>query len=232
MDVTGRNFPHLKPFMVESLSSLVYTHRVRGEKVLNMPEIVQVSVGTPTLLGMHRGRKVISSIRKSDIGIGLVTVTPEGIEGDEQADKRMIRGKRIHGGQFQAVYAYPLDHLRLWAAELGISDMPGIFGENLTVAGLTEHDVRIGDVFRWGHVELRVTKPRRPCYKLPIHLGVDGVALLMNQNGRCGWYFEVITPGRVRANADLKLVQSDPDGLTIAAAFAAKVRADPTIPDN
>jgi MOSC domain-containing protein YiiM len=200
--------------------------------VLDMLEVVQVSVGVPTLLGTYRGREVISSIKKSDVGTNLVTITPDGIEGDEQADKRTIRGKRIHGGQFQAVYAYPLDHLSLWAAELGISDVPGIFGENLTVAGITEHDVRIGDMFRWGDVELRVSKPRRPCYKLPMHLGVDNVAQLMNQNGRCGFYFEVITPGTVQIDADLELVSSGPNGLTIASAFAAKVRADPTIPDD
>jgi MOSC domain-containing protein YiiM len=162
----------------------------------------------------------------------FVTITPDGVDGDEQADKRVVRGKRVHGGRFQAVYAYPLDHLALWAAELGISDRPGIFGENLTVAGITEYDVRIGDVFRWGDVELRVSKPRRPCYKLPMHLGVDNVARLMNQNGRCGFYFEVITPGTVRANASLELVSSDQTGLTIASVFAAKVRADPTIPDD
>ncbi len=196
-------------------------------------EVVQVSVGTPTLLGTYRGREVISSIKKSGVvGSNLVTVTPNGIEGDEQADKRVIRGRRIHGGQFQAVYAYPLVHLGLWAAELGISDTPGIFGENLTVADITEEDVRIGDTFRWGDVELRVSKPRRPCYKLPMHLGVPDVALQMTQNGRCGWYFEVVTPGTVRADAGLELTSSDPDGLTIATAFAAKVRADPTIPDD
>lgn len=199
---------------------------------MDMPEVVQVSVGTPTLLGTYRDREVISSIRKSGVKANLVTVTPDGIEGDEQADKRVVRGKRIHGGQFQAVYAYPLDHLGLWAAELGIGDMPGIFGENLTVASITEHDVRIGDMFRWGDVELRVSKPRRPCYKLPIHLGVDNVALLMNQNGRCGWYFEVVTPGTARTDADLELMSSAPSGLTIASAYAAKVRADPTIPDD
>ena len=198
----------------------------------NMPEIVQVSVGAPTYLGTYRDRQVFSSIRKNGVAGGFITVTSNGIEGDEQADKRVIRGKRIHGGQFQAVYAYPLDHLALWAAELGISDKPGIFGENLTVAGITEHDVRIGDTFKWGDVELRASKPRRPCYKLPMHLEVENVAQLMNQNGRCGFYLEVITPGTVWAEATLELVSSDPNSPTVASVFAAKVRADPSIPDD
>lgn len=197
-----------------------------------MPEVVQVSVGTPTLLGTYRGREVISSIQKYGVSANLIVVTPDGIEGDEQADKRVIRGKRVHGGQFQAVYAYPFDHLGLWAAELGISDKPATFGENLTVAGITEYDVRIGDMFRWGNVVLRVSKPRRPCYKLPLHLGVANAAQLMIRNGRCGFYCEVVTPGTVRSGTGLELVSSDPSSPTIASAFAAKMRADPTIPDD
>lgn len=197
-----------------------------------MQDVIQVSVGKPTLLGTYRGRQVISSINKSGLSSQLVRVTFDGIEGDEQADKRVVRGKRIHGGQFQAVYAYPSVHLDQWATELGVSNAPGTFGENLTVADITEETVRIGDVFRWGDVELRVSKPRRPCYKLPIHLGVDNVARLMNQNGRCGFYFEVLTPGVVRTDAGLELVSSDPQAATVAATFAAKVRADPSIPDD
>ncbi len=197
-----------------------------------MSDVVQVSVGTPTELGTYRDRTVISSIKKFDVNAKLVTVTPDGIVGDEQADTRVIRGNRIHGGQFKAIYAYPLSHLDRWAAELGISNRPGIFGENLTVTDLNEHDVRIGDVFRWGAVELRVSKPRRPCYKLPIHLEVPDIAHQMNRNGRCGWYFEVTKPGTVRTSTGLELVSSDSDAMTIAATFAAKVRADPTIPDH
>lgn len=137
----------------------------------------------------------------------------------------------MHGGQFQAVYAYPLVHLGSWAHELGISDEPGTFGENLTIVGATENDVNIGDVFRWGDVILRVSKPRRPCYKLSMHLRVEDVAQLMNGNGRCGWYFEVLTPGVVRADARLEVVSFNAEGQTVASAFAAKVRADPSIPD-
>ena len=126
-------------------------------------EVIQVNVGIPSLLGHRRGKEVISSIRKQGLPSSQITVTHDGIIGDEQADRREIRGKRIHGGQFQAVYAYPLVHLERWATELGISNEPGTFGENLTIVGATEEDVRIGDVFSWGKgVMLRVTKPRRP----------------------------------------------------------------------
>lgn len=200
-------------------------------------EVIQVSVGTPGSLGKRKDKKgqlreVVSGIQKQRLSTPQITVTHDGIVGDEQADKRVVRGERIHGGQFQAIYAYPLAHLERWATELGTSREPGTFGENLTIVGATEEDVRIGDVFAWGNrVTLRVTKPRRPCYKLPMHLGVPDVAELMKQNGRCGWYFEVLEVGVVRAGASLELMFRRSKGQTVAAAFAAKVRADPTIPD-
>lgn len=196
-----------------------------------MPEIVQVSIGTPEVIGTRRGRDVISSIRKHALAGTGVELTPDGIVGDEQADKRVINGKRVHGGILQAVYMYPAEHLGAWAREVGTSDLPGTFGENLTVTELNEQNVRIGDEFMWGGVLLEVTKPRRPCYKLPIHLAVDSIAQQMMRNGRSGWYTRVRTPGTVKLNSRLELIKSDPNAPTIAEAFAAKVRNDPTVPD-
>ncbi|HEX8762492.1 MAG TPA: MOSC domain-containing protein [Candidatus Saccharimonadales bacterium] len=196
-----------------------------------MPEIVQVSIGTPEIIGARHGQDVVSSIRKYALAGTEIVLTPDGILGDEQADKRVVGGKRIHGGLLQAVYMYPAAHLGAWAIEIGTSDQPGTFGENLTVTDLTEEDVRIGDRFSWGNSLLEVTKPRRPCYKLPIHLGVESVAAQMMQNGRCGWYVSVIEPGTVRQGSGLELVYSDPAAVTIAETFAAKTRRDPTIPD-
>lgn len=196
-----------------------------------MPEIVQVSVGTPEVIGIRHGRDVISSIRKYALAGAEVELTPDGIVGDEQADTRVVGGNRVHGGILKAVYMYPATHLDAWAAEIGTSDRPGTFGENLTVTELTEEDVRVGDQFRCGDVLLEVTKPRRPCYKLPIHLGVESASLQMMQNGRSGWYLSVLESGIVRAGGDLELVHSDLTAPTIAEVFAAKVQSDPSVPD-
>jgi len=59
------------------------------------------------VIGTLRGREVISSIRKHALMGSGVELTPDGIVGDEQADKRVVNGKRIHGGELQAVYMYP-----------------------------------------------------------------------------------------------------------------------------
>ena len=193
--------------------------------------IDRVNVGRPALLGQRRGRDVYSSIAKSPVGNRSVTVGPEGIEGDEQADKRFVRGKRVHGGALKAVYAFPGEHHAEWAHQLGIVVGPATFGENLTVYGMTESEVLVGDEFRCGGVVLRVISPRRPCYKLPMHLGVEDAPQLMNANGFCGWYFAVVTPGELSTSGTLELTCRLPDAISIAEVFAAKVCADPTIPD-
>jgi MOSC domain-containing protein YiiM len=208
---------------------LLYSYELKG--AATVPEIIQVSVGTPEIIGTRRGHDVISSIRKHALVGADVVLTPDGVVGDEQADKRVVGGKRIHGGPLQAIYVYPAGHLAKWAIEIGSSDRPGTFGENMTITDLTEENVRVGDEFRWGDALLKVTKPRRPCYKLPIHLGVESVAAQMMQNGRTGWYVSVIEPGTVRQDSGLELVHSDPTAQTIAEVFAAKVLRDPTIPD-
>lgn len=196
-----------------------------------MPEIIQVSIGKPEIIGTHRGRDVVSSIRKYAIAGAGVELLPDGILGDEQADRRVINGKRIHGGLLQAVYMFPAEHLESWATETGVSDTPGTFGENLTVTGLNENNVRIGDEFMWGDISLEVTKARRPCYKLPIHLGIDSIAHQMMQNGRTGWYVKVNNSGTVKTSSGLELVKTDFSAPTVAESFAAKVRIDPTVPD-
>jgi MOSC domain-containing protein YiiM len=80
-------------------------------------------------------------------------------------------GGQIRGGLDQAVYAFPAVHFDRLGQLAGSSVGPGFMGENLTVSGVTEHDVRIGDVWAWGPARLQVTAPRGPCYKLGIRMG-------------------------------------------------------------
>src|SRR5262245_51183047 len=116
-------------------------------------KLVSVNVSLPKPVEF-RGQIVSTSIFKEPVG-GRVFVRPLSLEGDWQADLRS------HGGLNKAVYAYPLEHYAWWAQELDRDDLrPGQFGENLTVAGLVEDTVHLGDVFRIGSVLLQVTQPR------------------------------------------------------------------------
>jgi len=112
----------------------------------------------------HNGDEVETGIVKEPVN-GPVMVRRLNLDGDGQADLT------VHGGVEKAVYAYPSEHYDLWREELGVSDLPwGMFGENLTTAGLNEDTVNIGDRFRIGSCELIVTQPRMPCYKLGLKL--------------------------------------------------------------
>ncbi len=120
-------------------------------------KILSVNVSTPKEVA-YQGGTVTTGIFKEPV-TGRVMVRRLNIEGDDQADRR------VHGVGFDmAIYAYPIEHYAFWQKELGRQDFPhGQFGENLTVSGLSEETVRVGDVFRIGGALMQVTQPRIPC---------------------------------------------------------------------
>jgi len=132
------------------------------------------------------------------------------LEGDGQADLR------VHGGVDKAVYAYPAEHYGIWKRELGREDLPfGWFGENLTVEGMLEDEVRIGDVFRIGTALLQVSQPRTPCHKLEFRSGVPGFARRFVLSGRSGFYLRVLEEGEVGAGNFVERIGRDPVPLSV-----------------
>jgi MOSC domain-containing protein YiiM len=132
---------------------------------------------------------------------GPVSVTLLGVAGDEQADREN------HGGPDKALLAYSAEHYAYWQAHLPLPDMPhGGFGENLTIAGLTEETVCIGDTWRAGNVVLQVTQPRQPCWKMSRRWRVPDLARQVIANGRSGWYLRVLQEGALAAGVSLELV--------------------------
>lgn len=210
--------------------------------MLHEVPIISVNSGPIALLGSRADRRgvvrdVYSGIRKAPIIGGTdVYLGWEGLRNldgsrlDFQADERVHKGQRIHGGPLKAVYGYPRDHYELWIPEMSRVLVPGNFGENLTLGDITEDRVVIGELWEWGEAILEVTEPRRPCHKLDMLRG-DGTALAMMQNGRCGWYFKVIRPGKVPTTGVMQVISRPGVGLTIAEAFHRKVRANPVVPD-
>jgi len=184
------------------------------------------------LLGLQRAcarrvninaRSVMTAIHKQAT-TGAVALQPMGLAGDEQADLS------VHGGLDKAVYAYASEHYRFWqeqraALGLGAIDatLPfGSLGENLTLSGVLESDVWVGDVLRFAHCALRVTQPREPCYKLNAAMGFNTAGKLMAQNGCCGFYLAVDEPGTLQAGESFELL-AGPRCLGIPEMFAAKM---------
>src|SRR5947207_924159 len=108
------------------------------------------------------GKTVLTSIFKEPVA-GRVQVGRLNLAGDQQSDLS------VHGGIDKAVYAYPSEHYAFWGEELPGIDLPwGVFGENLTVEGLSEDTVNIGDQLQIGTAAFVVVQPRIPCFKLAI----------------------------------------------------------------
>ena len=134
---------------------------------------------------------------------GELTLTEAGLAGDEQAEKK------IHGGPDRALCHYPREHYAYWAErfpqQASLFCSPA-FGENFSTLGLTEKNVFIGDIFRWGDALIQVTQPRSPCYKLNFHFGISDMAAQMQSSGRMGWLYRVIAAGNVSAEMPLEQV--------------------------
>lgn len=133
---------------------------------------------------------------------GPVAVRRTNLDGDGQADLQN------HGGVDKAVLAYSADHYTGWLAELGMPDLPfGAFGENLTVSGLTEAGVCVGDVWRCGDVVFEVSQPRQPCWKLARRWKVKELPAMVVATGRSGWYLRVLAEGTIEAGQAFELAE-------------------------
>jgi MOSC domain-containing protein YiiM len=160
---------------------------------------IQTGQVHPLMVG---GRKLVSAIGKTTVS-GPVEVGVLGLAGDEQADLS------VHGGLSKAVYALPAEHLAWWQAQRQTRGAtmfeealaPGYLGENLSLKGLLEHALFIGDRLDFGQVVLRVTQPREPCGKFNAVMGYALAAKDMVQSGRCGFYLAVEQSGTLQAGA-------------------------------
>lgn len=180
-----------------------------------------VNVGTarPLMVG---GRRVLSAIGKQPVA-GPVAVARLGLAGDEQADLS------VHGGLDKAVYAYPAEHRSYWQArrrEQGVSLWdellpPGFVGENLTVEGLLESQVWVGDELHFPACVMRVTAPREPCYKFNAVMGYAQASRDMVQHSCCGFYLAVQQAGTIEVGQRFSLVPGR-RALLVAEAFQAR----------
>lgn len=181
---------------------------------------LNVSLAKPLLID---DREVMTGIVKRPVD-GPVAVGPLGLAGDEQADLS------VHGGPGKAIYAYPREHYPFWqtvraqarVAEWGAALSPGSLGENLTLTGLLEDQVCIGDVLRFTDCELAVSEPRFPCFKFNAVMGFSQASKLMAANGWCGFYLAVRRPGSLRAGERFELVHG-PREVGITELFRARV---------
>jgi MOSC domain-containing protein YiiM len=172
-------------------------------------KIVSVNVGLPREV-TWQGKLTTTGIFKEPVNTPVMMRTLN-LDGDGQADLT------VHGGASKAVYAYPSEHYDYWRTELPGIDLPwGMFGENFTTEGLLEEAVYIGDKFRIGEVEVMVTEPRMPCYKLGIKFGRADIIKRFLASRRTGFYFAVVREGMVGAGDAVELIGREQHEISVA----------------
>lgn len=182
-----------------------------------------MNVGLPRPV-TYRGKTVQTGIWKHPVE-GRVAIVGHNLVGDRQADLS------VHGGADKAVYGYPAEHYPWWREQLPDADLPwGAFGENLTVEGLREDQVHIGDRFRIGTAELMVTQPRMPCFKLGVKFQRPQLVKEFLRSERSGFYFAVVREGDVGTGDVITCVHEEAGSLTVTEILRLSV-ADAPDPD-
>ncbi|WP_019241539.1 MULTISPECIES: MOSC domain-containing protein [Bacillus] len=172
-----------------------------------MMEILSINIGRPMKLG-YRGKELYTSLFKSrvnrDIYLGKTN-----FEGDSQAD--LVH----HGGEDKAVCVYSNEHYPYWEEKLNRQLTYGAFGENLTVNGMLETDICIGDIMRVGEAIVQVSQPRQPCYKLARRYNIDDLPVKIQETGYTGFYMRVLQEGIVTTSPVIEIMEKDQNGITI-----------------
>ena len=171
--------------------------------------LLSVNVGMPKNVPWQ-GKTVFTGVWKQPV-TGPAMARRLNIDGDGQGD---LHG---HGGEQRAVLVYQIQSYRHWAQHFGRDDLGyGQFGENLTVDGLPDDEVCIGDRYRIGQAEFEVTQPRVTCYRVGLRFGEPELPALLVSHHRPGFYMRVITEGRIEAGDQIIKTQDGLHQLTVA----------------
>lgn len=175
-----------------------------------MSRIVSLNIERPKNL-QHGAETVQSAIARVPVQATL-ELGREGFVGDAVADRKH------HGGPDKAVNVYAIEHYTHWESRLGRTlELPAL-GENLTVQGLLETDVCIGDTFHVGSSVVQVSQPRVPCFKPAALHGEPRLTKWMLESGLTGWYFRVLEAGRVAPGDELVPLARSTHGVTVSQA--------------
>jgi ferredoxin-NADP reductase/MOSC domain-containing protein YiiM len=172
-------------------------------------KLMSVNTGMPKNVPWH-GKTVYTGVWKEPAA-GPRMVRRLNIDGDGQGDKQG------HGGEQRAVLVYQVQSYDHWRQYFGRDDLPyGVFGENLTVDGLPDDEVCIGDRYRIGEAEFEVTQPRVTCYRVGMRVGEPELPALLVSHHRPGFYMRVIAEGHIQAGDEVVETRTGPGSLSVA----------------
>jgi len=176
-------------------------------------KVLSTNIADPVIIEW-RGESVKTGIYKYPVSTSIY-LGAEDVENDHVIDRR------YHGGTEKACYLYSADHYPYWQIKYpDLEWRSGMFGENLTVIGLDELLIRIGDSYRIGDAIVQVSQPRQPCFKLGIRFNDQAIVDDFWEAPYPGVYVRVIQPGAVKNGDELILIEQNPDSISIAEIFS------------
>ncbi len=168
-------------------------------------EIKEIYCGKEESINDGKRKPYLSSYRKRALHHSSYLITKEGFELDTQSDKES------HGGVDKAVCLYSLDDYAYLEDKYKIKLPPCAFGENLSVIGVNDSQVSLGDQFACGEVIFEVSQPRQPCWKISSILGIKKLTAHLVHENKTGFYLRVLKSGRIKPTDRLeRIVQKYP----------------------
>ena len=176
-------------------------------------KIISTNIAKPTTIEWQ-GQKVETGIYKYAVNKPIFL-------GFEDVVNDHVIDRRYHGGSDKACYLYSADHYPFWQNKYPNQDWKwGMFGENLTVSGLSESEIRIGDRFQIGDAVVQVTQPRQPCFKLGVRFGDQSVVSDFWTLPYPGVYVRVLLPGEVKTGDEIIRIESNSESLSLSQVFS------------
>ncbi len=175
-------------------------------------KIIATNIGTDTTF-LWNGLEEKTGIFKYPVDKALFLGKTD-VENDTVVDRKH------HAGVDKACFLFASDHYPHWK-ELypNLEWNWGMFGENLTVQGLDEAAIRIGDVYKIGTAVVQVSQPREPCYKLGIRFENQGILKQYIDHGHPGSYVRILEEGEVKTGDSFQLLTQSENPLTVKQFF-------------
>lgn len=173
------------------------------------------------LVSTNRGDKKTTTWKVRTYSTGIFKAPVASIVlGLKDVEHDIVVDRRYHGGIDKACYAFSADDYTYWKSLYPKLEWDwGMFGENLTINGLNEDEIYIGDRYQLGGAIIEVSQPRQPCVKLNLRFTSDRMIKQFIAHGRSGVYFRVLKTGLVAPGDELKLIHRDPESLSVHTIF-------------
>lgn len=171
-------------------------------------KVLSIRIGVPRALALESG-ELLTGGAKAEVPEAILRFY--GFEGDAVADRVH------HGGADRAACVYPAAHYAWWKSDQGRDLSYGGFCENLTVEGLSEEEVRIGDILRIGEALAQISLPRDPCKTIALLTGIPDLHRIARERGKCGFHMRTLEEGRIRVGDGFELAERNAEGISVAA---------------